>query len=99
MRIERVILEHHRDVARLGRHVIHDPVADFYGAGADRFEAGDHPQRGTFPATGWPDEHDELSVFDIEIDAIDGYLLSPFSIYLADTLESHSRHTTSFTRK
>ena len=62
VRIERVVLEHHRDVAVLGRYVVHDAVADRDRAVADPLEAGHHPQRGRFPAAGRPDQDQELAV-------------------------------------
>ena len=39
VRVERVVLEHHRDVAILGRHVVDDPVADEDAAVGDLFQA------------------------------------------------------------
>ena len=99
VRIECVVLEDHRDVARLGRNIVDDAIADLDGAGADRLEAGDHAQRSAFPASRWSDQHHKFSVFHIEIDAIDRYLLCTFSIDFADALEFHSRHTTSSTRR
>ena len=44
VRIERVVLEHHRDVALLRRNAIDDRAADRDFAGADLLQAGDHPQ-------------------------------------------------------
>ena len=97
MRIERVVLEDHRDVACLGRDIVHDAIADLDGPGADRLETGYHAERRALAASGWPDENDELTVIHVEIDAIDGYLRRPFSINFADPFESHSRHSTSST--
>ena len=66
VRIERVVLEHHRDVAVLGRLVVDDLVADAQLALADVLEPGDHPQRGRLPAPRRADEDDELAVLDLE---------------------------------
>ena len=41
VRVERVVLEDHRDVAILRRDVVHDPVADLDRAVGDRLQAGD----------------------------------------------------------
>jgi hypothetical protein len=45
VRIERVILKHHRDVAILRRPVVDDFAADIDVAGGDFLEARDHAQR------------------------------------------------------
>ena len=69
MRVERVVLEHHRDVAVFRRHVVDDVAPDHDVAAGDILEPRDHPQRGRFAAAGRPHQHDELVVGDIEIDA------------------------------
>ncbi len=68
VRIERVVLEHHRDVAIARRHVVHDVAADPDLAVGDLLETGDHAQRGRLAAARGPDEHDELLIGDLEID-------------------------------
>ena len=50
VRIERVVLEHHRDVAVLGLEFVHHAAADRDLAGADRLEPGDHAQQGGLAA-------------------------------------------------
>jgi hypothetical protein len=45
VRVERVVLEDHRDVAVFRREVVHDLVADFDRSVAYLLEARDHPQR------------------------------------------------------
>ncbi len=72
VRIERVVLEHHGDVPVLGRHVVDDVAADRDVATRDLLEAGDHAERRALAAAGRPDQHDELLVGDVEIDAADG---------------------------
>ena len=69
VRVKRVVLKHHGDVAVLGRHVVHDPVADA-DSRRDRLESGDHAQRRALSTARRADEHDELAVGDIEIDAV-----------------------------
>jgi hypothetical protein len=64
--VERVVLEHHRDVALLGRELVHDPAADRHGPVRDLLEARDHAERGRFPAAGGADEDEELAVVDVE---------------------------------
>ena len=71
VRVERVALEDHRDVAVARGHVVDDPLADADDALADLLEAGDHAQRGRLAAPGRADEHHELAVVDLEIEAVD----------------------------
>ena len=66
VRVERVVLEDHRDVAVLRRQVVHDPAADRDRPVRDRLEARDHAERRRLPAAGRPDEHEELAVRDLE---------------------------------
>ena len=72
VRVERVVLEHHRDVAVLRRLVVDDLAADLQLAVGDVLEPGDHPQRGRLPAAGRADEDHELAVGDVEVDVLDG---------------------------
>ena len=69
MRVERVILEHHRDVAILRRPVVDDLAADIDVAGGDFLEARDHAQRRRLAAAGRADQHDELVIGNVEVDA------------------------------
>ncbi len=73
MRIQRIVLEHHRDVAILRRHVVDDVAADQDVAVGDILKPGDHPQRGGLAAAGGADQDDELMVRNIEIDAANGF--------------------------
>ncbi len=66
VRVERVALEHHGDVALLGLHVVDDGVADAQVALGDRLQSGDHPQRGGLAAAGGAEEDHELAVADLE---------------------------------
>ena len=69
MRVERIILKDHGDVAILRRQVIDDLAADINGAGGDFLEARDHAQRRALAATRGADQNDEFIVGNIEIDA------------------------------
>ena len=71
-------MENHRDVAILRRDVVDSFVADEDVALRDLLEAGDHAQRGRFSATRGPDEHDELTVRDLEADIVDRGHVSAF---------------------
>ena len=77
VRVERVVLEHHRDVAVLGRQVGDVAVADADRAAVDVLEAGEHPQRGGLAAAGRADEDEELAVADLEVELVDGGASGP----------------------
>src|SRR5690606_2131116 len=93
MRIERVVLEHHGDVAPGRRDVIHDALTDAQRSGCDRLESGDHAQRGALSAAGRTDEDDELTVLDVERRACDGD--EAVVVDLPHRVETHPGHTTS----
>jgi hypothetical protein len=72
VRVERVVLEHHRDVAVLRRQLVHDVAVDPELAVGDVLESGDHPQGRRLAAAGRPDKDHELAVLDIEAHVPDG---------------------------
>ena len=90
VRVERVALEHHRDVAVARRHVVHDALADLEHALGDLLEPRDHAQRRRLAASGRPDEDHELAVADVEVDVVHG--TRAVGIDLADPLERDLRH-------
>ena len=71
VRVQRVVLEDHRDVAVLRRNVGDVAVADQDAAVVDLFEAGEHAQRGGLSATGGADEDEEFAVGDVEVELVD----------------------------
>ena len=70
--VERVVLEHHGDVAVARRQVVDHPVADADVAAGDVLEARDHAQRRRLAAAGRADQGHELLVGDLEIDVLYG---------------------------
>ena len=90
VRVERVALEHHRDVAVARRHVVDDALADADRALGDRLEAGEHAQRSRLAAAGRPDEHHELAVRDVEVEVVDG--TDATVVDLGDVLEGDRGH-------
>ena len=60
--VERVVLEHHRDVPVLGIEVVDDAVADHDVAAGDRNEPGDEVEGRRLAAARRSDEGDELAV-------------------------------------
>jgi hypothetical protein len=68
VRIQRVVLEHHGDVAVLRGNVVHQLVADVQLALGDLLQAGDHAQRGGLAAAGGADEDDEFLIGDLQVE-------------------------------
>ena len=85
VRVERVALEDHRDVAFLRGQVVDDLVADPELAAADLLEAGDHAQRGRLAAAGRADENHQLAVLDLQVEVEDG--LGSVVVDLRDAVE------------
>ena len=71
MRIKRVVLEHHGDIALHGFELVDHGAADGNGALGDAFETGDHAQKCGLAAARRADQDDELAVPDAEVDAFD----------------------------
>ena len=91
VRIERVRLKDHRDVARLGRCARHVPVADADGAAGDRLQARHHPQRRRLPATGRTHDDHELALADVERELRDHH---GGAVRLHDVVDLDSRQGT-----
>ena len=72
VRVERVVLEHHRDVAVAGREPGDLALADPDVALGHLLEAGDHPQQRRLPAARGADEDHELAAPDRQADVVDG---------------------------
>ncbi len=89
VRVERVALEDHGDVAVLRGHVVHDAVADGDGAVGDLLEPRDHPQGRRLAAARRPDEDHELVVLDLEVQALDD---GDVAVALGDLLEDDLSH-------
>ena len=72
LRIERIVLEHHRDVPvfRLMRGNV--APGDAHLPRGDRLKARNHAQGGRFTAAGRPKQDNQLALFDIQIDAGNG---------------------------
>ena len=73
MRIERVVLEDHGDVAIRRFDLVDDASANVDFAAGDGFKTSHHAQQRGLSAAAWPDQHAELSVSDFEVDALDGF--------------------------
>ncbi|GMA87618.1 hypothetical protein GCM10025868_28680 [Angustibacter aerolatus] len=77
VRVQRVVLEDHRDVAVLRRLVGDVAVTDEDAAGVDVLETREHPQGGGLAAAGGADEDEELAVLDLEVEGVHGGLVAP----------------------
>ena len=90
VRVQRVVLEHHRDVPVLGRSVVDDLTADLQLAVGDVFESGDHPQCGRLSAPGGAHQDHQLAVGNVEVHVLDG--LEAVWITLGDVVELDLGH-------
>ncbi len=95
VRIQRVALEHHGDVAILWRHVVDHALADLQRAGADVFKTGDHAQQGRFAAAGRSHQHHQFAIGHFETRALHRHLA--IVVDLADTFQLHFRHRSAST--
>ena len=77
VRIERVALEHHRDVAVSGIDLVDDLAVDADLARGRLLEAGDHAHGRRLAAARRAEEHHELLVADIEVDVVDADEVAP----------------------
>ena len=68
MRVERIGLEHHRDLALRGLEIVDAALADENVARGHAVEPGDHAQQRRLAAAGRADQHDEFALADREID-------------------------------
>ena len=85
MRIQSVVLEHHRDIAVLRSYVVYELVADEELALGDFLKSRDHTKGGGFTATGRSDENDELLVLDFKAEV--RYGGNAAGIFLIDMLQ------------
>jgi hypothetical protein len=72
VRIQRVVLEHHRDVAVLRGDAVHDALPDRDSAGGRLVQTRHHPERSGLAAARRSDEHQELTVLYQEVQRVDG---------------------------
>ncbi|CEI76402.1 Phenol hydroxylase [Pseudomonas aeruginosa] len=89
VRVQRVGLEDHRQVAFRRRGVGDVRAVEGDAAAAGLFEAGDQAQQGRLAAAGGADEDYELAVADVEVDALDDGLAVEAFLQVADLEISH----------
>ena len=69
---ERIVLEHHADVAPLGRQLGDAMLAEVDLARIGELEASDGPEGRGLPAPGGTEQRHQLAVADIEVQVVDG---------------------------
>jgi hypothetical protein len=94
VRVQRVVLEYHRDVAVLRREVRHLPSVDVDLAGGDVLEAGHNPKDRGLSAARGSDEHHELALPDLQRDVVHGDHVVAED--LRDAVEDDAGHQRSF---
>ena len=85
MRIERVVLEDHRDVSVLRDDVVDELAVDIKFARRNFFETGDHTERRGLTAARGTDEDDEFLIPDVEAEV--EHCLVAAGIDLVDAFE------------
>jgi hypothetical protein len=85
MRIERVVLEDHRDVPLSRLEIIDSFSADAYLAGGDVLEPCEHHHCSRLSAARRPDEDEKLAVADLQAQILDRP--GPIGVDLADVVE------------
>ena len=93
VRVESVVLEHHRDIPIAWRKPVDHLVADADLAVRDLFEPGNHAERCCLPAAGRTDEHHQLAVRNLERQVDHGD--RAIRVDLLDVLERDSGHAVS----
>ena len=86
VRVERVALEHHGDVAALGREKVDEVPVDQDLAAGGLVEAGENTQERRFSASRGPDERDEFPVGDTNVDVFQDFHQA---VGLANAFEFH----------
>jgi len=71
MRKDRIALEDHRHVAAVRRQIVDRLVVQQDLARRGKLKSGDHAQRRSFAASRWTKQRDQVTLFDIERDAVD----------------------------
>src|ERR671916_327880 len=93
VRVQRVVLEDHGDVALARRQVVDHLITYKDLTPAYVLEARDHPERRGLPAARWSDEDHELAVGDIQVHPLDGDHV--FAVDLGDLFQGYFGHPSS----
>ena len=91
VRIQRVVLENHRDIAVLRRNVVDQTVADVQLTFGNLFKTRDHAQRRGLTAAGRTDQNDKLLILDVQAEI--GNSRNVAGIDLVDVVELQTCHS------
>ena len=86
---QRVVLEHHANVALVRRHVIDRAPGQLDFAGGRRFKAGKHHQTGGLARTGRPEQGQELALADLQVEVFDDQVLAVVALLHATKADQH----------
>ena len=89
VRIERIGLEDHRDVAVFRVHTENRAIADTHIAAGCIGETGNNVEQGRLAATGRPEQHEEFTAFESDVDALQRLDLSIGLAYILDLESAH----------
>ncbi len=89
MRIERIILEHHGDIAFLGAQVIYHTRTNGDFTIADFLKSCDHAQERGFSAARRANQNDKFAVFDINRHAMQNADIAIFLDCISDGYRCH----------
>ncbi|MNP01130.1 hypothetical protein D3C76_929340 [compost metagenome] len=89
VREQRVVLEHHADVALVRRHVVDRAPGQLDFTGGGGFEAGQHHQAGGLARAGRAKQGEELALADIQVEVFDDQRLAV--VALLHTTEADQR--------
>jgi hypothetical protein len=90
MRVKRVALENHRNLAVARRHVVDNLVRDADFTVVRLLQPGDHAQQRGLAGAGWSDQHHELAFLNREADVFDHAHIAEI---LLDIPKLDNRHT------
>ena len=90
MRIEGVVLEHHRNTTGFRRQVVDDLVADPHLAAADGLQTRQHAQGGRFGAAGRADDHHKFAIGNLQVDTM--HRFKPVGVDFFQFVENHFSH-------
>jgi hypothetical protein len=94
VRVERVVLEDHRDVALARVELGHVALADADAPGRRLLDARDQLQQRRLAAAGGADEHHELAVAHLEADVVNG--VRAVLVGLGDPVDRYPGHLAPF---
>ena len=70
MRIQRVGLEYHRDIAVLGLYVVAELAVDVQLTVGDVLQTGDHAESSGLTAAGRTDQYDKFLILNVKVNVV-----------------------------